>query len=486
MSRKAPRTSTDERYRLSLTNIVAQNMGVGVGADGTPNSVTSPGLEIVIINRIYPSLMQANVTYRDSVTDTSSGQKEDVLILSPMVGDEAKMLWLPDGINGYDPVKKATYREPTQKNLTGIVVNIKGQAQNGQVLIGYIRMQGEGAIVDTSNAVIQNDTPIMNLLNQEVFDYHVGQTEVTFDENSVDITTPNFTLNGLNLLDTNNLANLVAQIGTKAPQSALDTTNGNLATDIGNLSTLVGRYNGISLGNAVDLNTITTTGLYYQDLNVQAASGTNYPVPLAGTLEVFPGSGTMQRYTSYNYNIVYIRHLYQGNWGGWVQQNELNWGTGTGSTYNAWAGLSGTEFVLKVSGYIVPNGAPYLALTFNSDGTLGHYNTMRTTDIGTTHTVFSTVGDGGLVPWAGLAGHYYIMQLEIKVWYLPGGPTSITASGSYRDYSTTSPNYQGFINFSGTWQVADLISSIQCYYGNSTAAGWTRMLLTSPANRVYY
>lgn len=201
MVRQGKKTTTDERYRQSLTNIIGPQLGLNLGADGNASSVPVAGLEIVIVQRIYPTLMTADVLFRDSVTDTSSGVVQNVMILSAMLGDESKLLWLPDGSNGFDPDKKVQYREPDQKNLTGIVVNIKGNAQNGQALIGYIRMGDEPEVVDTNNAILQAGTPIMNLLNQEVFDYHVGSTEVTFDEDTVNITTPSFLVNGQDLTE---------------------------------------------------------------------------------------------------------------------------------------------------------------------------------------------------------------------------------------------------------------------------------------------
>ena len=76
-----------------------------------------------------------------------------------------------------------------------------------------------------------------------------------------------------------------------------------------------------SLPDAVDLDDYTTPGLWHQDANARAATGTNYPAPYAGLLEVFNGaqSGTFvyQRYTGYkDHQEVWLRSYYSG-WGPW-------------------------------------------------------------------------------------------------------------------------------------------------------------------------
>ncbi|WP_321946590.1 hypothetical protein [Paraburkholderia sp. J10-1] len=75
-----------------------------------------------------------------------------------------------------------------------------------------------------------------------------------------------------------------------------------------------------ALGSYVDLNTVKDSGIYHQPLNVQAASGTNYPVPLAGKLEVY-SSGVMvyQTYQLYNASDSWIRTYYSGAWSRWRQ-----------------------------------------------------------------------------------------------------------------------------------------------------------------------
>ena len=73
-----------------------------------------------------------------------------------------------------------------------------------------------------------------------------------------------------------------------------------------------------ALGNAVDLNTITATGIYHQPVTDQAASGANYPVKLAGKLEVYAAQAMVyQTYHEYNNGAVWYRSKYNTTWFPW-------------------------------------------------------------------------------------------------------------------------------------------------------------------------
>ena len=75
-----------------------------------------------------------------------------------------------------------------------------------------------------------------------------------------------------------------------------------------------------SLGSKEDLDNYKTTGVYHQALNVNAKNGTNYPVGIAGLLEVFNPDSAMvyQRYTVYGGDIeVWVRGYYRNKWYGW-------------------------------------------------------------------------------------------------------------------------------------------------------------------------
>lgn len=74
------------------------------------------------------------------------------------------------------------------------------------------------------------------------------------------------------------------------------------------------------LAGSVNLNTITDAGVYFQNSNTDAASGTNYPVALAGKLEVHRnGAMTYQHYHLYNNGDTWTRAFYDTAWSPWVK-----------------------------------------------------------------------------------------------------------------------------------------------------------------------
>ena len=75
-----------------------------------------------------------------------------------------------------------------------------------------------------------------------------------------------------------------------------------------------------SLGAKEDLDNFKSTGVYHQALAANAKNGTNYPVGVAGLLEVFNPDAAMvyQRYTVYGGSIeVWVRGHYQNKWYDW-------------------------------------------------------------------------------------------------------------------------------------------------------------------------
>lgn len=74
------------------------------------------------------------------------------------------------------------------------------------------------------------------------------------------------------------------------------------------------------LAGGVDLNTIQTPGFYLQSQNAEAASGTNYPAPLAGALMVLKNAmGVTQIYCTYGASLLFFRSYYgyTGEWSTW-------------------------------------------------------------------------------------------------------------------------------------------------------------------------
>lgn len=74
-----------------------------------------------------------------------------------------------------------------------------------------------------------------------------------------------------------------------------------------------------ALGGAVNLNSLITSGWWYQTANAQAESGANYPVPRAGLLQVH-NAGTnfiYQTYQVYDGEGFYFRCRYTNTWYPW-------------------------------------------------------------------------------------------------------------------------------------------------------------------------
>jgi hypothetical protein len=104
--------------------------------------------------------------------------------------------------------------------------------------------------------------------------------------------------------------------------------------------------------NAANLNDYTTTGVYHQDSNAEAGTGSNYPATWAGLLEVFSGGNAnfiYQRYTTYeDFPMTWYRNRYNGAWTAWMPVGQsLFWNTSSSTTIgNAyWGGtirLTGT------------------------------------------------------------------------------------------------------------------------------------------------
>ncbi|WP_248000720.1 pyocin knob domain-containing protein [Photorhabdus hindustanensis] len=99
-----------------------------------------------------------------------------------------------------------------------------------------------------------------------------------------------------------------------------------LSRDIDITSQDIFNEQAIPIPDKADLNEYITPGLYYQHLNVQAASGKNYPEPISGSLIVLKTAGIIQRYFIYNSSRIYTRSRYSNqSWTPWAKEyNTLN------------------------------------------------------------------------------------------------------------------------------------------------------------------
>ena len=117
------------------------------------------------------------------------------------------------------------------------------------------------------------------------------------------------------------------KVGTNLSISSgvLSATNTTYSAGTGlTLSGTTFKLKGGEIPASADLNhsSYRATGVYSQNSNSDASSGSNYPVALAGMLEVWNddyGNGLhcLQRYSQYNSTDVYQRNYYNGSWSVW-------------------------------------------------------------------------------------------------------------------------------------------------------------------------
>lgn len=121
------------------------------------------------------------------------------------------------------------------------------------------------------------------------------------------------------------LATLEGADGDSAYDVAV--ANGFVGTEAAWLASLQGAdgdagasFVGTPLGLSLDLNTITTPGVYTQSNNYHG--GTNFPDSVAGLLEVYsiPGIGIIQRWTpAHQPTYLYLRSNAYSTWGAWTK-----------------------------------------------------------------------------------------------------------------------------------------------------------------------
>ncbi|MGV2811706.1 pyocin knob domain-containing protein [Enterobacter cancerogenus] len=210
-------------------------------------------------------------------------------------------------------------------------------------------------------------------------------------------------------------------------------------------------FNGqaVAIGNAVDLNTLTTPGLYFQAANAQATTGKNYPETVAGSLEVYKHAGITQIYRTYNNSRCYIRTLYGGAWTAWAKQYDTaNKPTAadvgalpiTGGTLNGNLTVQNTIQIGSIGKAILNIGDNDSGLRSSKDGQvdlwanskmLGYWNT----------TTFSFTGQ--IIP-----GNYanFDAKYQAKGNYTPAGQayTKAESDGRYQAKGNYTPAGQAY------------------------------------------
>ncbi|GAH08203.1 unnamed protein product, partial [marine sediment metagenome] len=137
------------------------------------------------------------------------------------------------------------------------------------------------------------------------------------------------------------------------------------------------------MGGSCNLDSKVAPGFWHQNSNADAASGSNYPVTLAGSLMVLPDAGTTQFYTTYKCaasggaaSTMYIRGCYSGSWSSWHKVwHSGNDGAGSGLSADNLDGVSSGSFLRSDTGDIKSSGS--LCFNDNIQLTLGNSNDTR-------------------------------------------------------------------------------------------------------------
>lgn len=159
-----------------------------------------------------------------------------------------------------------------------------------------------------------------------------------------------------------------------------------------------------------NLDTYQTTGIYFQLTNANAASGTNYPAPLAGKLEVVnttDGSEfTYQTYHTYaSNNDVYLRTRNGAVWYGWVKLSDavdLDLKADKNRAFPV-------DFSLAINSAAIPTGVDLNAIP------KGTYS--ATVSTGTTNKPFVDVGALISLGESGIGGQLLFGRTSRNVWY---------------------------------------------------------------------
>ena len=103
-----------------------------------------------------------------------------------------------------------------------------------------------------------------------------------------------------------------------------------------------------------NLNNITLTGIYHNDSNMFATTANNYPVALAGKLEVLAkGAMVYQEYITFSTNVLYVRCKYYDAWSSWKQFVDTELTATTSRAGITQLGMSGTSnSVAATCGYV--------------------------------------------------------------------------------------------------------------------------------------
>ncbi|WP_312069344.1 tail fiber protein [Lelliottia nimipressuralis] len=286
----------------------------------------------------------------------------------------------------------------------------------------------------------------------------------------------------------------------KAVKAANDNANGRvpagrkvngreLSADISVTAQDIFNGQAVGIGNALDLNSYITPGLYYQPANAQAQTGKNYPEAAAGSLEVYKHAGVTQIYRVYNNSRSYIRTLYGGVWTAWTKQYDVA-NKPTAVETGALPSTGG-----RVTGNIeIYNSAPIIQLSESDTGKkyfiVADGNGFRINEDTTAgNAVLSYAGAskqlrtvGQLIPgdWTNIDARYYT-KAQSDAGYMPrtGAYTKAESDGRFQPKGSFAAPNSASKAANGWWQCGST-GIIEQWVQGATMTSETTQAITFP------
>lgn len=303
------------KHEVKLGEAIAKGQAVYVSsADGTNMIVSKASNTSEATSSKTMGLLETGGALNAKVNVITEGLLAGLDTSTATVGDA---VWL--GTSGnliFWHYGGATSKPVAPAHLVFIGIVTRVNANNGEIFVkvqnGFELEELHSVLLDASasiadNEVLAYDSASSLWKNQTAAEAGLSEVGHTHDDRYYTETETNTLLSGKS-----------------------DTGHTHTIANITNLqTTLDGKIDAvpIEIGNAIDLNTFTTTGLWTQSSNAEAAAGTNYPIAYAGLLEVATAASGVfiwQRYTTYQViNRAWYRSYYNGTWSAWKEYSTV-------------------------------------------------------------------------------------------------------------------------------------------------------------------
>jgi len=289
---------------------------------------------------------------------------------------------------------------PIEDSLTSqglFVGNIKGKTDDTWGS-SEVTIQNSSALIALNTSGVLEKNFVLGNVKGKVVIADVGTLEVP---------------DGRSIIDGATGVNEIYHRGNLAPAeilTQLKTVDGaGSGLDADYLGGLVsGKFDAVraSLG-VVDLNDYISTGKYTQGSTSNASAGTNFPVALAGLLEVTDAGGMRyQRYTQYSTpNTVFVRCKYINTWSPWSKMwNTINGGSGSGldadtvDGYHVNAGVGSWAATINKIPIVQSNGVMEIGrfIDFHTSNSTVDYDVRIDCDTANTMNITGINNDNGL------------------------------------------------------------------------------------------